>query len=76
MNVKVLGTGCKNCKVLEENVRKAVEEMGIEVEIEKVEDIQDIMNYGVMGTPALVVNGEVKSAGRVLKPKDIIKLLK
>lgn len=76
MNLKVLGSGCKNCKVLEENVKKAIGDLGIEAEVEKVTDMQGIMSYGVMSTPALVVDGVVRSTGRVLKPEDIKKLIK
>ncbi|MDN5303822.1 MAG: hypothetical protein PWP46_701 [Fusobacteriaceae bacterium] len=76
MVIKILGSGCKNCKTLEANTIKAIEELGIEATIEKVEDFQDIMSYGVMSTPALVVDEVVKSTGRVLAPKDIAKLLK
>lgn len=75
MNIKVLGSGCANCKKLEASVKTAVSEMGIEAVIEKVEDIQDIMSYGVMSTPALVVDGQVKSMGKVLSAKDVKKLL-
>lgn len=75
MNIKILGTGCSNCKKLEANVKKAVEELGIEASIEKVEAIEDIMKYGVMGTPALVVDEQVKVAGRVLNVQDIKKYL-
>ncbi|TDT72491.1 small redox-active disulfide protein 2 [Hypnocyclicus thermotrophus] len=76
MVIKILGSGCKNCKTLEANTKKAIEELELNAQIEKVEDIQDIMAYGVMSTPALVVDEIVKSTGRVLSPKDIIKLLK
>jgi len=76
MIIKVLGSGCKNCKVLEENTKKAVAELGIVAEIQKIEDIQSIMKYGVMRTPALVVDEKVKSMGQVLKAEDIKKLLK
>ena len=75
MIIKVLGTGCANCKKLEANTHKAVEELGIEATIIKVENIQDIMTYGVMSTPALVVDEAVKSYGKVLSPKEIVKLL-
>lgn len=71
MEIKILGTGCAKCKKLELNARKAVEEMGIAAEIEKVEDLQQILSYGVMITPALVVDGKVKLTGRVPKPKDL-----
>ena len=61
MKIKILGSGCPNCKKLEKNTREAVNELGIEAEIEKVTEIQEIMSYGVMSTPALVVYGEIKS---------------
>jgi len=75
MIIKVLGTGCASCKKLEANVREAVEELGIEATIEKVEDFKDIMSYGVMKTPALVVDEEVKVMGRVPSAEDIKKYL-
>ncbi|MDA1476718.1 thioredoxin family protein [Bacillus changyiensis] len=74
MNIKILGTGCKNCQTLEQNVRKALAQSGKEAEIEKVTDIQEIMSYGVMSTPGIVIDGEVKSTGRVLSPAAIVKL--
>lgn len=75
MEIKVLGTGCSKCVQLEENVRTAVNELGIDANIEKVTDIKEIIAYGVMQTPALVVDGEVKVAGKVLKPDKIKKYL-
>ncbi|MDD4088712.1 MAG: thioredoxin family protein [Tissierellia bacterium] len=75
MIIKVLGPGCKNCVSLKENTEKAMKEMGIEAEIIKVEDMKDIASYGVMRTPALVIDEKVVSYGKVLKPNDIIKLL-
>jgi small redox-active disulfide protein 2 len=75
MLIKVLGTGCANCKKLEENTRKAVAELGLDASIEKVEKIQDIMKYGVMKTPALVVDEKVKIMGRVPSPEEIKKYL-
>lgn len=75
MIIKVLGSGCANCKKLEENTRKAVAELGIDATIEKVEAIKDIMAYGVMKTPALVVDGKVKIMGRVPSPEEIKKYL-
>lgn len=75
MNIKVLGTGCKKCKELEQNVKKAMEEADISAEVEKIEDIKDIIKYGVMSTPALVVNEKVVSAGRLLKVHEIKKFL-
>lgn len=71
MIIKVLGTGCANCKKLEENTRKAVELMGIDATIEKVTEVKDIMSFGVMRTPALVIDGKVKIMGRVPSPEDI-----
>ena len=59
MEIKVLGTGCRKCKALEQSIRKAVEQKGINATITKVEDLREIMKYGVMTTPALVINGRV-----------------
>lgn len=75
MVVKVLGTGCKSCKMLEANAIEAVKQLGNGAKVEKVEKIEDIMAYGVMATPALVVDEVVKSMGRVLSPEDIKKFL-
>lgn len=75
MVVKILGTGCTNCKKLEENARKAVEELGLDATIEKVTEIKDIMKYGVMKTPALVVDEKVKIMGRVATADEIKKYL-
>jgi len=76
MQIKILGSGCPNCKILEANAKKAVEEMKIKASIEKVTDIEKIMGYGVMSTPALIVDEEVISSGRVLSAEEIKKLLK
>lgn len=76
MIIKVLDPGCKNCVSLKENTEKALKEMGMEAEIIKVEDMKDIVSYGVMRTPALVIDEKVVSYGKVLKPNDIVKLLK
>ena len=75
MIIKVLGSGCANCKKLEAYVKEAVQQLGIEAVIEKVEDLQVIMAYGVMKTPALVVNEQVKVMGRVPSIEDIKKYL-
>ncbi len=75
MVIKVLGSGCCNCKKLEANVREAVKQLGVEATIEKVEDIKDIMAYGVMRTPALVVDEQVKIMGRVPSVEDIKRYL-
>ena len=71
INIKVLGTGCPKCNSLEKLTRKAVIESGIVAEIEKVEDIMKIMEYGIMKTPALVINGEVKISGRLPSEKEL-----
>ena len=71
----ILGTGCTKCTNLTENTKLATEQLGLEVEIRKVTDIQEIMKYGVMMTPALVIDGEVKSIGKVLSVDDIKGLL-
>lgn len=63
--IKILGTGCPKCKTLEKTTRDAVAEMGLDVEIVKVEDIQKIMQYGIMRTPGLVINEKVVLAGRL-----------
>lgn len=76
MIIKILGTGCANCSKLEENAKQAVKELGIEAEVVKVENIKDIMAYGVMRTPALVVNEKVKIMGKVATPEEIKKYLK
>lgn len=75
MNIKILGTGCPNCKRLEANTKAAVEELGVEATIEKVTDIKEIMKYGVMSTPALVVDEKVKVMGKVPSSQDIKKFL-
>ncbi|MCA0385821.1 MAG: thioredoxin family protein [Firmicutes bacterium] len=76
MNIKVLGSGCDKCKKLEANVKEAIAEMGIEATVEKVEDFKQIMAYGVMQTPALVVDEKVKSVGKLLKPDEVKVFLK
>ena len=76
MKIKILGTGCPNCKVLEANTKKALDEMKKKASVEKVTDMVKIIEYGVMSTPALVVDGKVVSSGRVLSPEEIKKFLK
>lgn len=71
MEIKVLGTGCPKCKKLEQSTRLAVEELGIEATITKVEDINDILTYDIMSTPGLVVNGKVVHSGRIAGKKEI-----
>jgi small redox-active disulfide protein 2 len=74
--IQILGTGCPKCKALTANAEAAVKALGIEAEIEKVQKIQDIMKFGVMMTPALVLDGAVKSVGKVLSAAEIEALLK
>lgn len=76
MNIKVLGSGCPNCIRLEKNVNVALKELGKEATVEKVTDFKDIMSYGVMSTPALVVDGKVLFSGRVPNPATLVDLLK
>ncbi len=76
MKVQILGSGCPNCKRLEANAREALQALGINAEIEKVKNIEDIMSFGVMMTPALAIDGVVKSTGRVLSKEEIMQLLK
>jgi small redox-active disulfide protein 2 len=75
MKIEILGTGCAKCKKLYENARQAVKDLDVNAEVVKVEDIQDIMNAGVMMTPALAVDGDVKSTGKLLGVDDIKKIL-
>ena len=75
MEIKVLGKGCKNCLLLEKHVKLALEMMDAKANIEHVTDIDRIVEYGVMSTPALVVNGEVLSTGKILSPKKLVSLL-
>ena len=75
MKIEILGTGYAKCKTLYENARAAVQEKGIEAEIVKIEDIQSIMKYGVMSTPALVVDGKVIFSGKTASAGEIKGLL-
>jgi small redox-active disulfide protein 2 len=76
MKIQILGTGCPKCKQLAENAENAAKELGLDFELEKVDKINDIMSFGVMMTPALVVDGEVKVAGKVPNSEAIKELLK
>lgn len=76
VKIEVLGTGCMKCKRLMKNVEIAVKELGINAEIRKVDDITEIMDRGVMLTPALAVNGEMKVSGRVADVKELKEILK
>jgi small redox-active disulfide protein 2 len=74
-NIKILGKGCSKCESMEEKVIEAAKELGLDYEIEKINDISEIAKYGVMLTPALVVDGDVKVSGEVPKKKIIKKLI-
>ena len=73
--IQVLGPGCSKCTKLKENAEAAARQAGVEAIVEKVTDINVMVGFGVMMTPALVIDGEVKSVGKVLSPDDIQKLL-
>jgi len=75
MDIKILGPGCLKCKTLERLTREVVDQNGIDATITKVDDIMEIMKYGVMTTPALVINGKVEIKGRVPSPDEIKQVL-
>jgi len=75
MKVQILGSGCAKCKLLEDHAREAIAELGIEAELVKISAIEDIMRMGVMSTPALAVDGVVKSSGRLLTKDQVAALL-
>ena len=75
MKIQILGTGCPKCKKLQENAEMAANDLGLDYNLEKVTDINEIMKFKVWQTPGLVVDGEVKSAGKVLSMEEIKKLL-
>ena len=75
MKIEILGTGCSKCKTLYENTKKALEESGTSAEVVKIEDIPTIMKYGVMSTPALVIDGQVKFSGKVASVAEIMGML-
>ncbi len=72
MEIKILGPGCINCEKVEKLVREAVAEAGVAAEVEKVSDIMQIAKYGVFGTPAVVMDGQVKSVGKIPKKEEIL----
>ena len=72
MNAKILGTGCAKCDLLLQRVNKVAADNGIDIEIDKVTDVNDILSYGIMMTPGLVVNGEVKSSGHIPGEEEIL----
>jgi small redox-active disulfide protein 2 len=71
MEIKVLGPGCQRCQKTEEHVNQAVAEAGVNAQVEKVADVMEITKYGVFGTPAVIIDGEVKSVGRVPNKEEI-----
>jgi small redox-active disulfide protein 2 len=73
--IQILGTGCPKCKQLASNAEQAIRETGLEYEVEKITDIQQIMSFGVMMTPGLAVDGNVKSTGKILSPNEIAKII-
>jgi small redox-active disulfide protein 2 len=73
--IKILGTGCAKCKLTEAVIRETLGDMGIDADIEKVEDIQKIMEYDIMSTPAVVVDGVVKTTGKVPSKEDVKAML-
>jgi small redox-active disulfide protein 2 len=75
MKIQILGTGCAKCKTLAANAKQAVDEMGVNVDIEKIEDIKEIMKFNILMTPGFAIDGNVKAAGRVLSPDEIKKML-
>lgn len=75
MKVQILGTGCPKCKQLMANAEEAVTQAGIDAEVVKIEKLPEIVAFGVMSTPALAIDGEVKSAGKVLSVAEITKML-
>jgi small redox-active disulfide protein 2 len=76
MKIQVLGTGCAKCELLAEQTRKAAAELGLDAEVEKVTDINEILGFGVMMTPALAVDGEVRVVGKVPAVEELKEMLK
>ena len=74
--IQILGTGCGKCEKLAENARQAAETLGLDYQIEKVTDLNQIMSFGVMNTPGLALDGKVLVVGKVPSPADLVKLLK
>ncbi|WP_461810222.1 thioredoxin family protein [Faecalimonas sp.] len=75
MSIKVIGTGCDKCDKLYENVMRAVEEMGVDATVEKVEDLMEIVKLGVMTSPALMIDGKMVSVGKVTKKDEVKKYI-
>ncbi|QLH74594.1 MAG: TM0996/MTH895 family glutaredoxin-like protein [Methanomassiliicoccales archaeon] len=76
MKIEIYGTGCAKCRKLYQMVTETVKEMGVQAEVVKIEDLQAMMDKGVMITPALFINGEAVSAGRVPKKEEIVRMIK
>ncbi|NLY09439.1 MAG: thioredoxin family protein [Tissierellia bacterium] len=76
MDVKVLGSGCKKCNALEKSTAEALAELGISAEVKHINDFSEIASYGVMTTPALVIDEEVVSLGKALKKSEIVEIIK
>lgn len=75
MEIKILGTGCPNCKRLEKNTRQALEELGIEATVIKVDNMADILSYQILGTPGLVIDEKVVSSGKVPTHAEIVSMI-
>jgi small redox-active disulfide protein 2 len=75
MKILILGPGCTKCKLLFDHASQAVKELGVEAEIEKIEDIQQIVALGILSTPGIVIDGRVKGSGRVFSVDDIKKMI-
>ena len=75
MKISVLGPGCAKCRQLYENTQKAVAEAGVDAEVTKIEDLQEISRHNVFMTPAIIIDGKIKSSGKVVKPDQIRKWL-
>ncbi|HLE09671.1 MAG: redox-active disulfide protein [Bdellovibrionales bacterium RIFOXYD12_FULL_39_22] len=75
MKIEILGTGCPKCKKLYENTLAAVQTSGVSVQVEKIEDMEKIINYGVLSTPAIAIDGIIKSAGKLLSLDEIKALI-
>lgn len=71
MEIKILGTGCPKCQELEKRVKNALAELNVAADVEKITDIKKIMSYGILATPGIVINGKVKSSGRIPRVEEI-----
>jgi len=76
MKIQILGTGCPKCKKLAENAEEAIRLAGVSAELEKITDVNEIAKMGAIFTPALAIDGEIKSAGKVLTPEKIVELIR